>query len=193
VSELRITRASLLAMGAAAGGGALLGAPVARAQVVKADLDILNYVLTLQYVESALYRDALKQITALDEDVRRLLEQLRDDEVAHVDALRATVSEAGGKPRDRPRVDFGDALATQTTFLKLANTIEDTAVSALNGAAPNFASEDYVAAFASIAQAEARHSALVRLARDKPPAPLPLDKASIQGSVQQAIGPYTVD
>ncbi len=187
MSELRITRASLLAMGAAAGGGALLGAPVARAQVVKADLDILNYVLTLQYVESALYRDALKQITALDEDVRRLLEQLRDDEVAHVDALRATVSEAGGKPRDRPRVDFGEGLATQTTFLKLANTIEDTTASAYNGAAPRLESREFIAVFASIAQSDARHAALIRLARAKPPAPLALDKASNTDAVRQAI------
>jgi hypothetical protein len=118
---------------------------------------------------------------------------LRDNEVQHVDALRATVAEAGSKPRDRPRIDFGEELRSEAAFLKLANTIEDTAVSAMNGAAPQFDSEDYVAAFASIAQVEARHSALIRLHRDKPPAPLPLDKASIQGAVQQRIGPYTVD
>ena len=58
---------------------------------------------------------------------------------------------------------------------------------------PAFENEDFVAAFASIAQIEARHSAVVRLLRDRPPAPLPLDKASNQTVVRQALGPYTVE
>lgn len=189
MSDARITRASLLTLAAAG----LLLPQRASAQVVKADLDTLNYVLTLEYVQSALYRVALKAVPDLSDDVRRLVTELRDQEVEHVDALRATVSEAGGKPRDRVRTDFGEELRSEASFLKLANTIEDTAVSAMNGAAPQFQSADYIAAFASIAQVEARQSALIRLARDKPPAPLPLDKASIQGAVQQAIGPFTVD
>jgi hypothetical protein len=192
MSELRITRASFVAFAAAGAAGLWLPSR-APGQVVEADLDILNYILTLEYVQSALYRDALEEVPDLSEDVRSTVQVLRDQEVQHVDALRATVAEAGAKPRDRPRVAFGEELRSEAAFLKLANTIEDTAVSAMNGAAPQFDSEDYVAAFASIAQVEARHSALIRLLRDKPPAPLALDKASIQGAVQQAIGPYTVD
>ena len=82
---------------------------------------------------------------------------------------------------------------SEAAFLKLANTLEDTGVSAYNGAAPQFESEDFVAAFASIAQIEARHAALIRMLRDKPPAPLPLDKASNQQAVRSALGPYTVE
>ena len=184
---MRITRASFLALAAAG-----LAAPRAFGDI-RDDIRVLQFTLTLEYVESALFRDALKRVPDLSGEVRRLVSELRDQEVEHVDALRATISEAGGRPNDRPRVDFGTLLVSEASFLKLANTIEDTAVSAYNGAAPQLENEDFVAAFASFAQVEGRHAALVRLARDKPPAPLPLDKASNQQAVRQAIGPYTVD
>ncbi len=187
MSALRVTRASFLALVAAG-----LAAPRAFGDI-RDDLALLNFSLTIEYVQSGLYRDALKQVPDLSADSRRLLAELRDQEIEHVDALRGTISDAGGKPNDRPRLDFGSSLASEAAFLKLANTLEDTGVSAYNGAAPQFESGAFVAAFASIAQIEARHSALVRLARDKPPAPLPLDKASNPQAVRSAYGPYTVE
>lgn len=184
---MRVTRASFLALVASG-----LAAPRAFGDI-RDDLAILNFALTIEYVQSALYRDGLKAVPDLSADTRRLVEHLRDQEIEHVDALRATISDAGGRPNERPRVAFGPSLASEAAFLKLANTLEDTGVSAYNGAAPQLESEDFVAAFASIAQVEARHSGLVRLERDKPPAPLPLDKASNQQAVRSAYGPYTVE
>ena len=188
MSTLRVTRASFLAL--VAGG---LAAPRRAFGDIRDDLEILRFALLVEYVQSALYRDALKSVPGLDGAQRTMIEMLRDHEIEHVDALRQTIADAGGEPPERVSLDFGAGLASEATFLKLANTLEDTAVSAYAGATPQFASVDYVAAFASIAQVEARQSALIRLARDKPPAPLPLDKASIRGAVQQAIGPFTVD
>ena len=185
---LRVTRASFLALGA----GALI-APRTAFGDIRDDLMLLRYALTLEYVQSALYRDALKRTPGLDGETRRMVELLRDHEIEHVDALRQTIADAGGRPNDRPRVEFGGDLDSRAGFLKLANTLEDTGVSAYNGAAPAFENEDFVAAFASIAQVEARHSAVVRMLRDRPPAPLPLDKASNQTVVRQALGPYTVE
>ena len=187
MSGLRITRASFLGLVAAG-----LAAPRAFGDV-RDDLAILQFALTIEYVESGLYREALKEVPDLSQDVKRVVEHLRDQEVEHVDALRGTISDAGGKPNDRPRLDFGSALASEAAFLKLANTLEDTGVSGYNGAAPQFESEDFVAAFASLAQVESRHAALIRLVRDKPPAPLPIDKASNQQAVRSAFGPYTVE
>jgi rubrerythrin len=184
---MRVTRAGFFALVAA-------GAAAPRAfGDVRDDLALLNFALTIEYVQSGLYRDALKQVPDLSQDSRRLLAELRDQEIEHVDALRVTISDAGGKPNDRPRLDFGSSMASEAAFLKLANTLEDTAVSAYNGAAPRFESGDFVAALASLAQIEARHAALVRSARDKPPAPLPLDKASNQEAVRSAFGAYTVE
>ena len=188
MSTLRITRASFLAL--VAGG---LAAPRRAFGDIRDDLEILRFALLVEYVQSALYRDALKGVPGLDGEQRALIEMLRDHEIEHVDALRQTIADAGGRPNDRPRVDFGDELASRSRFLKLANTLEDTGVSAYNGAAPAFENEDFVAAFASIAQVEARHAAVIRLMRDRPPAPLGLDKASNQTVVRQALGPYTVE
>jgi rubrerythrin len=184
---MRVTRASFLALVAAG-----LAAPRAFGDI-RDDIAVLNFALTIEYVQSGLYREALKAVPGLSAETKRLVEHLRDQEVEHVDAIRGTIMDAGGKPNDRPRLDFGDALGSENRFLKLANTLEDTGVSAYNGAAPQFESEDFVAAFASIAQIEGRHSALIRMSRDKPPAPLPIDKASNQDAVRQAYGPYTVE
>jgi rubrerythrin len=184
---MRVTRASFLALVAAG-----LAAPRAFGDI-RDDLRVLQFALTLEYVESGLYREALKDVPDLSADTRRVVEHLRDQEIEHVDALRGTIADAGGKPNDRPRLDFGTSMASEAAFLKLANTLEDTGVSAYNGAAPQFESEDFVAAFASLAQIEARHAALIRVLRDKPPAPLPIDKASNQQAVRSAFGPYTVE
>jgi rubrerythrin len=185
-----LTRAQLLVR-AAIGGGALAAGPLAARAVadIKDDVGLLEYLLSLEYVQSGLYRDALKAIS-LSDDVARLARELRDEEVEHVDALRATIEEAGGRPPERLPLEFGDALASEAAFLKLANTLEDTAVSAYNGAAPRLESREFLAVFASIAQVEARHAALVRLVREKPPAPLAFDKASNRQAVRTAIREY---
>jgi rubrerythrin len=184
---LTITRASFLGLVAAG-----VAAPRAFGDI-RDDLRVLSFALTIEYVQAALYRDALKRVPGLTAEDRRALTELRDNEVEHVDALRATITDAGGRPNDRPRVAFGDDLQTRGSFLKLANTLEDTGVSAYNGSAPAFENEDFVAAFASIVQVEGRHAAIIRALRDKPPAPLPLDKSSNQQVVRQAYGPFTVE
>jgi rubrerythrin len=185
-----LTRAQLVVRAAVAGGALAAGPLAARALAdIKDDLSLLEYLLTLEYAQSGLYRDALQEVE-LSSDVARLARELRDQEVEHVDALRATIEEAGGAPPDRLPLDFGDALASEAAFLKLANTLEDTAVSAYNGAAPRLESREFLAVFASIVQVEARHAALVRLARDKPPAPLAFDKASNRQDVRTKIREY---
>ena len=187
MSRLRVTRASFLALVAGAAA-----APRASADI-RDDLRILGFALTVEEVQAALYREALRDVPRLDRETRRVLGDLRDHEVEHVDALRAAIRDAGARPADRPRVEFGSALRSRDEFLKLANTLEDAGVSGYNGAAPAFENTDFVAALASIAQVEARHAAVIRLLRGRPPAPLPLDKASNQGAVRSAYGPYTVE
>lgn len=185
-----MTRAQLLARSLTAGVAAS-GLYAARAVAdIRDDLDILNFLLGVEYVQAALYRDALQEVPILTEDTERLARELREHEIAHVDGLRATIADAGGKPDERPPIAFGDLLRSDASFLKLANTLEDTAVSAYNGAIPQLESEELVAAAASIAQVEARHAALVREARDKPPAPLAFDKDSSRLDVRTSIRPY---
>jgi hypothetical protein len=116
--------------------------------------------------------------------------EIRDNEDAHVDALAATVKSLGGKPVAKPTFDFGAAFDSADAFLKTANVLEDTGVSAYNGAAISIDSVDVLAAAGGIVQIEARHAALIRLARGKSPAPLAFDKASEMPAVLKAVKPF---
>jgi len=154
------------------------------------DVDILNYALTLEYLENEFYVQAAKQVKGLSKYESDLTKELRDNEAEHVDALAATVKKLGGKPASKPTFDFGGAFASRASYLKTANTLEDTGVSAYNGAAPSIKSTEVLAAAGSIVQIEARHAALIRLVRDKPPAPRAFDKASEMDKILAAIKPF---
>jgi rubrerythrin len=178
------------AMATAAVSGAGAVAPFvssALAQADAGDIDILNFALTLEHLEATFYARALEQVPGLDGRARAVTRQLRDDEAAHVKRLTTTIRRLGGRPAARPRVDFGDAFASVSSYLKLATTFEDTGVSAYNGAAPKIKSTDVLEAAGSIVQVEARHAALIRLRRGELPAPRPFDVASGSDEVLAAV------
>lgn len=191
-----MTRESFLLRSTLAAGtayGALSATPYitrALAAGTTGDIDILNYALTLEYLESTFYTLGIKQVSGLSAHDRRLAREIRDNEDAHVDALAATVKSLGGKPAAKPTFDFGNAFASADAFLQTANVLEDTGVSAYNGAAISIDSVDVLAAAGGIAQVEARHAALIRLTRGKPPAPLAFDKASEMPAVLKAVKPF---
>ena len=153
------------------------------------DVDIVNFALTLEYLEAEFYTQAAKKVSGLDGSLTDLVKELRDNEVEHVDALTATVKQLGGKPAAKPTFAFGGTFGSKDAFLKLANTLEDTGVSAYNGAGPAIESVDVLAAAGGIVQVEARHAALIRLARGVAPAPLAFDKASTTDEVLAAVKP----
>jgi rubrerythrin len=182
---------STLAAGAAYGSLSATGLIAnALADSGGGDIEILNYALTLEYLESTFYTLGVKEVGGLSSDEKKLAERLRDDEDAHVDALTATIKDLGGRPAAKPTFDFGGAFADRATFLKTANTLEDTGVSAYNGAATSISAVDVLAAAGSIVQIEARHAALIRLTRDKSPAPAAFDKALSMEKVLTAVKPF---
>jgi hypothetical protein len=191
-----MTRESFLLRSTLAAGtayGALSATPYitrALAQSGGGDIDIVNYALTLEYLESTFYTQGVKQVQGLSAHDLKLAKEIRDDEDAHVDALIATVKKLGGKPAAKPTFDFGGAFASAAAFLKTANVLEDTGVSAYNGAAISIESVDVLAAAGAIVQIEARHAALIRLTRGKPPAPRPFDTASQMPAVLKAVKPF---
>jgi hypothetical protein len=154
------------------------------------DVDILNYALTLASLETEFYVQAAKQVKGLSSYERKLTKELRDNEAEHVDALAATIKKLGGKAVKKPTFDFGGAFSNRATYLKTANTLEDTGVSAYNGAAPMIASAEVLGAAGGIVQIEARHAAMIRLVRNKPPAPAAFDKASEMDAVLAAVKPF---
>ena len=184
---------STLAAGAAYGALSATGLiSRALAESGAGDVDILNYALTLEYLETEFYVQAAKQVKGLSKYESDLTKELRDNEAEHVDALAATIKKLGGKPVAKPMFDFGGAFGSRAVYLKTANTLEDTGVSAYNGAAPMIASAEVLGAAGGIVQVEARHAAMIRLVRNKPPAPAAFDKASEMASVLAAVKPFIV-
>jgi rubrerythrin len=191
-----ISRQSFLVRGAVTAGAVYgLGAvgPFVRQAIAQeggGDVEILNFALTLEYLEAAFYTQALKQTRGLSGDVKSLATEIRDNENEHVAALMSTIEDLGGSPVQAPGVDFGKAFANQKSFLKLAQTFEDTGVSAYNGAAPAIESTDVLAAAGSIVQIEARHAAAIRLLNGQPISDGGFDKALDMQAVLAAVKPF---
>ncbi len=184
---LRSTLAGAAAFGTLSATGLITRA---LADAGSGDVDILNYALTLEYLETEFYVQAAKRVKGLSGYEMKLTKELRDNEAEHVDALTATIKKLGGKPVAQPMFDFGGAFGNRATYLKTANTLEDTGVSAYNGAAPLISSGEVLGAAGGIVQVEARHAAMIRLVRNKPPAPSAFDKASEMDAVLAAVKPF---
>ena len=195
-----MTRSTFMVRGALAAGAvygtAAVGPFVKEAIAQQAaqegggDVDILNFALTLEYLESAFYEMAGKQVKGLKGDVKELTAQLAKDEKEHVDFLTSAISDAGGQPTKAPAVDFADAFKDEMSFLKLAQTFEDTGVSAYNGAGPALQNKDFLSAAGTIVQIEARHAALIRLQNGEDFAPAAFDETLEQEEVLQAVMPF---
>jgi rubrerythrin len=192
-----INRSALLVRGALA-AGALYGSwsvsPLVRrafaAQGSMNDVDILNFALTLEYLEAAFYSKAAKQVPGLSGELAGYVKAFGAEEQDHVDALSGAIKDLGGKPVEAPGVDFGDAFSSTDSFLELAITFEDTGVSAYNGAAPMIDSKDLLAVAGSIVQVEARHAAAVRHAAGEPAAPNAFDPTLGEDEVLKAVQPF---
>jgi hypothetical protein len=190
-----MTRQSFVVKGALAAGavygigavGPYLGQALAQGN--GGDVEILNYALTLEYLESAYYKMGLSKAN-LSGEAKQLATTIADDEVQHVDALTKAVKSLGGKPAAVPKVDFGNAFANQKSFLKLAQTFEDTGVSAYNGAAPMIESKEVLTSAGSIVQVEARHAAAIRTLNGNPPTDGGFDKALTMQQVLKAVKPF---
>ncbi len=169
-----VTRSSFILKGALA-TAATLGAGAATPFVGQAlaasgtsDLDILNFALTLEYLESDFYEEKAKEV-GLSGQAKALAAEFGSQEQQHVVALTKAIKAAGGKPAAKPMFKF--PVSTPASFLSLAYTLENTGVSAYNGAGPSLKSKAYLAAAGSIVQIEARHAASLALLTGKSPTP----------------------
>ncbi len=160
-----------LAGGAVMGGGALLSVLVPSGAVAakggkldappksfgKGDIGILNYALTLEYLEAAFYNEADKNLKLKGAE-GQFLSVVVKDENAHVKYLKKALGKNAVK---EPKFDFGDATKDEDTFLATAFVLENTGVSAYAGQGTNIKDGDIVQAALSIHSIEARHAGVV--------------------------------
>jgi Ferritin-like domain len=163
-------RKSAIAGGAAVSGGALLGtlAPSALAagggrppaKFGKGDIGILNYALTLEYLEAAFYNGATKANLPVSAQVGAFLKIATRDENAHVAFLKKAL---GSKAAKEPTFNFKGANTSAEMFMKTAAVLENTGVHAYSGQALNIKNPAYVKAALSILTIEARHASVIGL------------------------------
>jgi hypothetical protein len=187
------TRSAFIARTAVA-TGSLYGAGAVTGYVTRAlgqsgagDIDIVNFALTLEYLEAAFYKEGLAR-AGLSGQAKKLAKEIGDNETQHVDALTQTVKQLGGKPVAAPKVAF--PFKDEKSFLKLAQVFEDTGVSAYNGAAPMIQSKEVLGAAGSIVQVEARHAAAIRLMNGADPSPAAFDSTLGKNQVLKAVKPF---
>lgn len=191
-----LNRSTFLVRGVLA-AGALYGAasmtPIIRKAFAQGgsmgDIEVLNFALTLEYLEAAFYKEGAG-VKGLSDEVAGYVETFGGEEQEHVDALKATITDLGGKPVEAPAVDFGDAFSSQDKFIQTAITFEDLGVSAYNGAAPSIESKDLLATAGGIVQVEARHAATIRFAAGEDPTPQAFDEALTMDEVLDAVQPF---
>lgn len=137
----------------------------------KGVVDVLNFALTLEYLESAFYDTGLKTKGLIPDinNSRIVFETISKHEAEHVEFLESTL---GDNAVDKPAFDFTaggkfDTFETYDTFLLLAQAFEDTGVRAYRGQAGALAgSPKILTAALTIHSVEARHAADIRLLRD---------------------------
>jgi rubrerythrin len=120
------------------------------------DLAILNYALTLEYLETAFYSKVV-QAGLFSGKVGALVKDFGRQEASHVAALKAAVEKLGGKPVAEPSAKFPINSATQVA--ELAYTVENLGASAYLGQAANIQSAEVLASALAIHSVEARHAA----------------------------------
>ena len=188
-----LTRASFILRGAVT-AGAVYGAAAVGPYVSNAfaaggsgDIDILNFALTLEYLETAFYKDKGSTV-GLSGEAKSLASEFGDQEAEHVAALTKAISGAGGKPVKQPTFSF--PVSDQSSFLKLAYTLENVGVGAYNGAGPSLTNKAYLAAAGSIVQVEARHAAAIAALTGSDITPNgAFDKPLSKAAVLKAAGP----
>lgn len=214
------SRREFLRRSAAAGAGTLAlsiaGSNAALAHETgedTSDVDVLNFALTLEHLEYAFYRDGLDKFdrqefrrygsrdpakrglgfdgTRDGSMVRSNLADIRDHEQTHVDTLTGVINDLGGEPVGEACYDFGYDGVDE--FLAIAAVLENTGVSAYDGAINLIENAELLTAGATIATVEARHASYLNLLNGDDPFPDPFDEPKSMDEILDAAGGFIVE
>ena len=177
-----------LGAGAIVGGGALMGSlpALALGATPKSDVAILNFALTLEYLEAAFYTQA--ESANFGGKAGALARVIGGHERAHVGFLKGALGRAAVK---KPKFDFKGTTQDANKFLETARVLEDAGVAAYAGQGPNLKTKAIVKAALSINSVEARHAAWVRDVIGNSGSPLPapnaFDSPKTKGQILAAV------
>jgi Ferritin-like domain len=175
-------RGAVTRTGRMAGGLAIASMPVALGLIAKRAsaqgtglspdiINVLNFALTLEYLEDEFYRSGLDSGVIPSTDLP-VFQTISAHETAHVALLSGAITSGGGTPVTKPTFDFTaggvlpDPFANYPIFQALAQGFEDTGVRAYKGQAPALiANDDILTTALQIHSVEARHASAVRRLR----------------------------
>ena len=173
--------------GALIGGGALLtGFPAiatAGRPSKNQDVAILNFALTLEFLEAEFYIEALRD-AGLTGDVLQTTRIVTAHERTHVKTLKRTL---GGRAIKKPRFDFRNTTQDPNVFLDTAVVLEDTGVAAYSGQAARVFQPAVLKVAASILAVEARHASRFRSLNGQNFAPDAFDPRKSMSAVLKAV------
>ena len=122
------------------------------------DIAIVNYALTLEYLETEFYKKVVKS-GLFKGATQSLLQTIAAQEQTHVNALKHAAVKLGGTPAAKVNGKFPVTSAAQVA--KLAATVENLGASAYLGQAANIVNPEILAAALAIHTVEARHAAIL--------------------------------
>jgi len=129
-------------------------------QADSGDLEIVNYALTLEYLEADFYQQVIDSGEVKDKKIAEAAKKIGENEQEHVDTLKATVEQMGGTPAEQPKTKFEDVIAGgPKSILSAAAMVENLGAAAYLGQADKIQNPDILAAALSIHTVEARHAA----------------------------------
>ncbi|TQS35557.1 hypothetical protein Golomagni_04022 [Golovinomyces magnicellulatus] len=133
------------------------------------DLDVLEFALTLENLETAFYQQGFAKFPDTDFAALGLqpadivnLKSIGGTEATHVTTLSAAISGAGAAPVEPCTYDF--KLTTAANMITTAGVLENIGVSAYLAAAPLLKSPAILTVAAEIVTVEARHQTFIRTA-----------------------------
>jgi hypothetical protein len=156
----------------------------------KGDIGILNYALTLEYLETAFYQDVVRSGLFKGSDLETI-RKFGSEEAEHVSALTGFVKQMGGTPAPKPKTEF--PLKSAKSVLELAATVENLGAGAYLGQAPYIKGASVLAAALSIHSVEGRHAAALNTLLGEPITPDgAFAKAAPASEVLKSVEPFIV-
>ena len=135
------------------------------------DLGVLTYAYALEQLEADFYTRVVNSNSfgsTFNNEEQQVLEDLYNHEVIHREFFRTAISGALGEgQQDRLlpdlQFDYGSLnFSDRMTVLNTAKALEDTGVSAYNGAGRYITTPDYLVIAGKIVSVEARHASAIR-------------------------------
>jgi len=138
-------------------------------------LDVLQFALTLEYLEADFYTRGVAASGLIPAADLTIFTNIRNHENTHVTALQGLITGKGATPGSKPAFDytakgavagFNFGAAQYATFQALAQAFEDTGVRAYKGQAGRLINDKAILTAAlTIHSVEARHASEVRRLR----------------------------